>query len=187
MKMISEKISSIDLPAILESEGIELIRSGNGFQFMCCFYDDRHPSGSLFNKGGKWRWHCFGCQAGGDAVDFVMRRHNIDFKAALSYLSIESGPLPREQRVRIKKSKARRKVTDAFKVWELAAIDELRDTISTAYRISSKWKTIEDFDHGAMWLDPIADLQGQLNVLMMNPKKDQVGIYRRWKDRGNRF
>lgn len=41
---ISQQIAGIDLPQILENEGVELHRSGgNGYQFLCPFHDDRHP------------------------------------------------------------------------------------------------------------------------------------------------
>jgi len=184
--ILQEKISSIDLPAILESDGIELIRSGNRFQFKCCFHDDQHPSGSLRNNG-KWRFHCFGCGASGDAIDFVMKLHGLNFRDACRHLCIESGPLSRAQKVKIKKNKQRYKIIETFKRWELAAIDDLRDTISTAYKIAGRWKTIEDFERGAMWLDPVADLQGQLDTLMVGSEADRVGVYRRWLENGHKF
>jgi DNA primase len=184
MTELSEKISTVDLPMIMESEGIELHRSGNGYQFKCCFHNDRHPSAGLYNKGNGWRYHCFACQSGGDAVDFIRQRHNFDFMSACRYLGIESGPLSHPQRARAKKNQARRKAGDAFRRWELSAIDELRDTISTVYKISSQWKTVEQFEAGAMILEPISDLQGQLNILMMGTKADRLSIYNRWKRRG---
>lgn len=181
-----EKIAEIDLPMIMENEGIKLHRSGNNLRFCCPFHDDTTPSVSLRNNG-KWRFHCFGCGESGDVVDFIQKLHRCDFKAACQFLGIESGPLSRAQRARIRRNKARRKIAETFKRCELATIDELRDTIKTAYQISGRWKTIEDFERGAMWLDPVADLQGQLDVLMMGAEADRRGIYRRWKARGGYF
>ena len=183
----SEKIAEIDLPGILEGEGIQLRRTGKNWQFCCPFHNDRHPSASLFNKGDRWRFRCFGCGESGDSIDFITKLHGLDFKGACQYLGIESGPLSRSQKLKIKKNEQRRKITETFKQWKLAAIDELRDTISTAYQISGRWKTIKDFERGAKCLDPIDDLQGQLNILMLGPKKDRIGIYNRWKARGGLF
>ena len=78
-------------------------------------------------------------------------------------------------------------MVEIFKKWELAAIDELRGMISTAYQISSRWQTEADFEQGCMILDPLADLQGQLDVLMTGNLSDRIGIYRRWRERGKRF
>jgi hypothetical protein len=56
----------------------------------------------------------------------------------------------------------------------MAAIEELR-------------KTIQDFEASAMNLDPLVELQGTLDILMIGNEADRVGVYRRWKARGNRF
>lgn len=183
----AEKIAAIDLLEIMKNEDVELHQRGNGYQFKCCFHEDRHPSGSVSFHKGKQRWHCFSCNVGGDVVDFIRKRHDLDFKAACQYLGIESGPLSRSQKLKIKKNEQRHKITETFKQWELAAIDELRDTISTAHQISGRWKTIEDFEQGAIWLDLVADLLGQLDVLMTGSKKNRTGIYNRWKQRGGWF
>lgn len=184
--ILKEIISRLDLPMIMQNEGIHLRRSGNGYQFKCCFHPDKHPSGSLRNNG-KWRFHCFGCGASGDAVDFVMRRHNIDFKAAASYFGIEKAPLTLEEKARIKKHKQQQKITETFERWELAAIDELRNTIFSIYRVSRRFKTVEDLELYGGILEPLAGLQGNLDVLMFGSEVNCKGLYRRWKDRGNSF
>ncbi|MBS1991699.1 MAG: toprim domain-containing protein [Cyanobacteria bacterium SZAS LIN-3] len=46
----------------------------------CCFHSDRTPSLSL-NLDTGW-YHCFACGAGGDLIDFYMRRYSVDFKQA---------------------------------------------------------------------------------------------------------
>ncbi len=48
-----------------EAYGIKVNRNG----MACCpFHDDKHPSMKLSK-----RYHCFGCQADGDAISFVSR------------------------------------------------------------------------------------------------------------------
>ena len=79
------------LVQVVQSYGIELRRAGKELVGLCPFHNDRHPS---FNVNpDKEKWHCFGCQAGGDAVTFVMRMENVDFNAASKILGRE--PLPR--------------------------------------------------------------------------------------------
>ena len=79
------------LVQLIESYGVELRRVGKELLGLCPFHPDRHPSFSV--NPDKEKWHCFGCQAGGDSVTFVMRMENVDFKAASKILGRE--PLPR--------------------------------------------------------------------------------------------
>jgi hypothetical protein len=52
-----------------ESYGVKVSRHG----MACCpFHDDRTPSMKVDN-----RFHCFGCQADGDVIDFVSRLYGI--------------------------------------------------------------------------------------------------------------
>jgi DNA primase len=75
------------LVQMVQSYGIELRRAGKELVGLCPFHNDRHPS---FNVNpDKEKWHCFGCNAGGDAVTFVMRMENISFKAAQKILNHE--------------------------------------------------------------------------------------------------
>ena len=69
----------------------------------CPFHSDRNPSLSV----RKNRWHCFGCGASGDAVDFVKRMESCDFPEAVAILTGRprperkgrSGPKPQNLRV----------------------------------------------------------------------------------------
>jgi transposase len=45
-------------------------RSGR-LRWVCPFHDDRNPS--LYVDPGEWHYHCFGCGAHGDAIDFGRR------------------------------------------------------------------------------------------------------------------
>ena len=44
----------------------------------CCpFHDDKHPSMKIDH-----RFHCFGCQADGDVIDFTARLFSLSSKEA---------------------------------------------------------------------------------------------------------
>ena len=64
-----------DLPAIVEASEVHL-RRGKGF---CPFHDNTDtPALSVFLKGGRWRWKCWGaCNTTGDAIDWVAKLDNI--------------------------------------------------------------------------------------------------------------
>lgn len=60
---------------------VNLRKSGNKFQGLCPFHaDKKSPSFFVYPNN---TFHCFGCQAHGTIIDFVMRYDNLDFKSAL--------------------------------------------------------------------------------------------------------
>ena len=80
------------LVQVIQSYGVELRRSGKELVGLCPFHNERHPSFSV--NPDKETWHCFGCQAGGDAVTFIMRIENVGFKEAVKRLGREPSPRP---------------------------------------------------------------------------------------------
>lgn len=63
--------------------GIEVRRNG----MACCpFHDDKNPSMKLDR-----RFHCFGCGADGDAIDFTARLYNLSPKEAAEKLAQDFG------------------------------------------------------------------------------------------------
>ena len=85
------------LVQVVQSYGVELRPAGKELVGLCPFHDDRHPSFSVNPQ--KEKWHCFGCQAGGDVITFVMKMEKIDFKAAQKLLNYEipKPPKPRPE------------------------------------------------------------------------------------------
>jgi DNA primase len=70
----------------LVSSRVELKRAGaNRLTGLCPFHDERTPSFGI-NPAEKV-YHCFGCQASGDAFTFVMETEGLDFKGALEHLA----------------------------------------------------------------------------------------------------
>lgn len=72
---------------------VKLRRSGNDMAGCCPFHADRSPSFTVFDAGR--RFHCFGCSAAGDVIDFVARLHNVGFLDAVALLG--EGRLPTVQ------------------------------------------------------------------------------------------
>lgn len=66
-----------------ELYGIPVSRNGMA---VCPFHNDKNPSMKLDR-----RFHCFGCQADGDAVDFVSRLFNLSSKQAAIKLADDFG------------------------------------------------------------------------------------------------
>ena len=68
---------------------VKLTRAGNLLQGRCPFHADNSPSFTVYPDQ---RYHCFGCGAHGDVVDFVMALHGVGYGEALSML--DGGRLP---------------------------------------------------------------------------------------------
>ena len=71
----------------------------NGF-IKCPFHSDNHGSLKLYPEDRGW--HCFGCNAGGSVIDFVMKLFDLTFQQAVLRLDSDFG-----------KSTARRGVSGA--------------------------------------------------------------------------
>jgi DNA primase len=59
------------IETVVAASGVELMQRGQGFMGRCPFHDD--STASLSVGGVPDRFHCFGCGAGGDVVDYVAR------------------------------------------------------------------------------------------------------------------
>ena len=57
-------------------------RVGRNGMCVCPFHNDKNPSMKVDR-----RFHCFGCQADGDVIDFVSRLHGIGSKEAALLLA----------------------------------------------------------------------------------------------------
>ena len=58
------------------------IRVGRNGMCICPFHEDKNPSMKVDR-----RFHCFGCQADGDVIDFVSRLENVSPKEAALMLA----------------------------------------------------------------------------------------------------
>ena len=72
---------------------VRLIRRGNRHQGLCPFHQEKSPSFYVFEDQGNY--HCFGCGAHGNAIDFIMAIEGLPFAEALRRLSDLTGiPAP---------------------------------------------------------------------------------------------
>src|SRR3546814_20258195 len=72
---------------------VKLMRRGREFVGLCPFHNEKTPSFSV--SSDKDFFHCFGCGAHGDVIEFTMRSYGIEFSAALRILTGENESRPR--------------------------------------------------------------------------------------------
>ncbi|HEY3348032.1 MAG TPA: CHC2 zinc finger domain-containing protein, partial [Nitrospirota bacterium] len=80
--------SSVDIVDIV-SEKVKLKRSGANYMGLCPFHSEKTPSFTV--SPAKQIFHCFGCGAGGDALEFLIRSENFSFPDAIRRLADRVG------------------------------------------------------------------------------------------------
>ncbi len=90
---IDELKRNVRILDVLERYGIETERQGNKHMALCPFHDDHNPSLSI--DPVKNVWHCFGCNAGGTVIDFVMKKEGLPFKEAVDRMLLGTGAVVR--------------------------------------------------------------------------------------------
>jgi DNA primase catalytic core len=81
----------VSLVRLVESSGVTLAKRGADQVGRCPFHDDKTPS--LVITPGKNLWRCFGaCDAGGDAIAWVMKREGVSFRHAVELLKSDYAP-----------------------------------------------------------------------------------------------
>jgi len=74
---------------------VDLRKAGKNHKARCPFHDEKTPSFSV--NQDKQFYYCFGCQAGGNAIGFIMDYDRIDFPEAVDRLAHQAGlEVPRE-------------------------------------------------------------------------------------------
>ncbi len=76
--------SRIDLAEVI-GQHIDLKRAGAAMKALCPFHEERSPS-FVVNKGDS-HYHCFGCGAHGDAIQFLMTHLRLSFSDAVQQLA----------------------------------------------------------------------------------------------------
>ncbi len=88
-----------DLDAVNDAATPEVVAGllrleGRGSMWRCPLHDDRTPSLSLRRQTGRLLWHCFGCSAGGNAVQLVAKVQGLTLPEAARFLADRLGLVP---------------------------------------------------------------------------------------------
>jgi DNA primase len=78
------------------SRYVNLRKSGHTLTGLCPFHNEKTPSFSV--SIDKQVFHCFGCGAGGDVINFIRKIENLDFIDSVKFLAEQAGlEIPEEQ------------------------------------------------------------------------------------------
>lgn len=87
-ELIGEVLNKADAVQVV-SQYVKLSKTGKNHKGLCPFHKEKTPS--FIVSEDRQRFHCFGCGASGDVIEFIMRMEKLDFVDALEYLAERSG------------------------------------------------------------------------------------------------
>ena len=88
-EFLNELRSRLDIVQIVEQYVTLKKSSSSSYVGLCPFHNEKTPSFHV-NADRKF-FHCFGCNAGGDAITFVMKMQNLSFHDAVTTLAESVG------------------------------------------------------------------------------------------------
>ncbi len=115
--ILEDILSRVDIVEIV-SGYIPLKRAGRNFRALCPFHHEK--TASFMVSPDRQIYHCFGCNAGGNAFNFLMQYERLEFLEAVETLAKKAGVvLPEAQR---QDAKTVSLITQLYKINELTAL-----------------------------------------------------------------
>ncbi|MBI0432081.1 CHC2 zinc finger domain-containing protein [Pectobacterium parmentieri] len=84
--------AAVSLVEVVRAQGRKVVKRGKDFVVLCPFHQEKTPS--MVISPDKNLYHCFGCDAGGSVLDWVMKTEGLSLPHAVDKLRRESGEVP---------------------------------------------------------------------------------------------
>ncbi|AUX73338.1 CHC2 zinc finger domain-containing protein [Erwinia pyrifoliae] len=84
--------AAVSLAAVVQAQGRQLFKRGKDLVTLCPFHEEKTPS--MVISPAKNLYHCFGCDAGGSVLDWLMHSENLSLRKAVERLRAELGENP---------------------------------------------------------------------------------------------
>ena len=135
-----KELQDIDLKALIETETRQQFNR-EGY-VKCPFHNEKSPSLSVkfFPDRNKYKFKCWGCSEQGDAIDFIMKFKNLEYKAAREYLGMENIKTDKEEQIDRIKSYIDWQLENAKKGYELLGIFQFVDKNNKAIYYKAKFR-----------------------------------------------
>ncbi|HZF69790.1 DNA primase [Sulfuricurvum sp.] len=123
---------------------IELKRAGSSFKAPCPFHDEKSPSFTV--NPSRQKYHCFGCGAGGDSINFVMEYEKLSYPEAIEKLAASVNfTLHYTDNTQQKK---RSNLLETLNDWYQKLLEEKREAMSYLHERGIYASSIERFGIG---------------------------------------
>jgi DNA primase catalytic core len=108
-------------------------KHGREYQGLCPFHNEKSPSFTI--NDAKGFFHCFGCGAHGDAIEFIRRYERLSYPETIERLAREAGiPLPQLTQEESRKVEAQKTLYDAVEAACMWFEKQLVETVGTTAR-----------------------------------------------------
>ncbi|MDG0807535.1 DNA primase [Pectobacterium brasiliense] len=84
--------AAVSLVEVVRGQGRKVVKRGKDWVVLCPFHQEKTPSCVISPE--KNLYHCFGCDAGGSVLDWVMKTENLSLPHAVDKLRGELGSVP---------------------------------------------------------------------------------------------
>ncbi|ATY91953.1 CHC2 zinc finger domain-containing protein [Pectobacterium atrosepticum] len=84
--------AAVSLVEVVRSQGRKVVKRGKDVVVLCPFHQENTPS--MVISPDKNLYHCFGCDAGGSVIDWVMKTEGLSLPHAVDKLRRELGEIP---------------------------------------------------------------------------------------------
>ncbi|AIA72214.1 DNA primase [Pectobacterium atrosepticum] len=84
--------AAVSLVEVVRSQGRKVVKRGKGWVVLCPFHQEKTPSCVI--SPDKNLYHCFGCDAGGSVIDWVMKTEGLSLPHTVDKLRRELGSVP---------------------------------------------------------------------------------------------
>jgi CHC2 zinc finger len=168
-------LENIDLVSLMSEYGIDLVKKGSRFVGHCPFHSEKTPSFFVTKN----RFRCFGCQAKGDAITFLMQITGCSFPEALKKMGI--GQVDRKispvDRAALAKLKKKRSLVAAFRRWESLYSAHLGRLLCGGWKKILSISTPEDLDQVGWLYQFLPVWQYKLDILVFGSDQDKYLLF----------
>ncbi|MFC0075293.1 CHC2 zinc finger domain-containing protein, partial [Samsonia erythrinae] len=84
--------AAVPLVEVVRAQGRQVFKRGKDYVVLCPFHQEKNPSCVISPE--KNLYHCFGCDAGGSVLDWVMKTEGLSLHRAVDRLRGELGVVP---------------------------------------------------------------------------------------------
>jgi len=160
--------SKPNITETIRNEGINFKQRGRDLWACCPFHLDKHPSMKINME--QQTFHCWGCGAHGDVIDFIQKFHNLDFKDALKYLGMKPGKAPQVDPIRQRK----RELLRDFEQWRRDRYQGICDEFNAVWHALRRCKNMDEIGELSEVMCELGPMEDTINTLA---GKNEGAIY----------
>ena len=170
-ELLDDILGRTDIIELIASY-IPLKRAGRNFRAPCPFHHEKTPS--FMVSPDRQIYHCFGCNCGGNAFNFLMQYERLEFPEAVEMLAKKAGvALPQSRK---EEPKFAGFITQLYKVNELAALFYESNIVGASAQGAKKYLLDRGISEDTIKLFKLGYAQDQWNALINDLRSKDISL-----------